>query len=674
MKKLVSKLIAYVMTLTAILSFSLLANAEIVEYEDSAIVNGDADTEGVVDIIFTHDLHSFLEAYDVIEDGVSHNVGGMERLYTLIDDQRAKNPDTLLLDGGDYPMGTLYQTLFESEAIEYQLLSMLGFDAVTFGNHDFDYGPEAMVGHFKAAKEKSDYYPQFVICNIDWNYDNTATKDLYAAMKDMNLCDYYVVEKNGLKIGITGVLGYDAIKCAPTCELNMLDPIESVKATVAKMKKEENPDMIICLSHSGTLEDLDKSEDVILAKEVPDIDFILSGHSHTLLSDVVKQGNTYIGSCGCYGRYTGFIQLKKNASGRFDLKTYELISMDEGISRNEDIIEKLDGYKSVIDENYLNKYEYNATDVVATNDVDFSSVDDVYFNHDEQNLGSIMADAYRWAAGLMDGEDFNTVDVGIAPAGTIRGTYYKGDVTVTDVYNSFSLGQGADGTVGYPLISVYLTGAELKTLCEVDASVSDLMNAARLYMSGLEFTYNPNRILLNKVTDVRLNSGLMEDTHTELDDKKLYRVVTDMYSGQMLGTVTDLSKGLLSVVPKKADGTELVNLEDAIIHDADGEEVKAWVAIARFMESTDSDRDGIGNIPDYYSITTDRKVVETSKSPIAILSSLNKFAVIIIIVVILLLAIIILLVCLLIRTIAKITRKVKSKNNIDDAKIEDQQE
>ena len=86
----------------------------------------------------------------------------------------------------------------------------------------------------------------------------------------------------------------------------------------------------------------------------------------------------------------------------------------------------------------------------------------------------------------------DSVDVAVVPSGTIRDTYTKGDITVENVYNSFSLGIGKDGMAGYPLISTYLTGKELKLAAEVDASVSDFMTTARLYSSGLNFTYNPN--------------------------------------------------------------------------------------------------------------------------------------------------------------------------------------
>ena len=149
--------------------------------------------------------------------------------------------------------------------------------------------------------------------------------------------------------------------------------------------------------------------------------------------------------------------------------------------------------------------------------------------------------------------------------------------------------------VAYPgVVAVYLTGKELRTAAEIDASVSDFMTTARLYCSGLNFTYNPHRLLLNKVTDVYL---VKDGQRVELQDDKLYRIVADLYSGQMLSAVTDMSYGILSIVPKYADGTPIEDFEDVILTE-NGKELKGWDAIARYMASFE-DTDGDGNIDVY---------------------------------------------------------------------------
>lgn len=111
----------------------------------------------------------------------------------------------------------------------------------------------------------------------------------------------------------------------------------------------------------------------------------------------------------------------------------------------------------------------------------------------------------------------------------------------------------------------------MKLVAEIDASVSDFMTIARLYCSGLNFTYNPHRMILNKVTDCYLMKAQGEGNREEIEDDKLYHVVTDLYTGQMLGAVMDTSYGLLSITPKDKDGNPIENLEDQAIMEGNQE-------------------------------------------------------------------------------------------------------
>lgn len=610
---------------------------------------------GQVDMVFTHDIHSYLESYEIEEAGETVSIGGFARLKTLLDEKRAQNPDLLVVDAGDIAMGTLFQTLIESDAIELRMLGRLGFDAATFGNHEFDYGSEALANMFQTAAENETYLPSYVICNIDWSSENKGSQKIYQALKDCNLQEYAILQKGSTKIAVTGVLGKDALECAPTCELTVLDPIESVKATVKKIKENEDADMIVCISHSGTWSDAKKSEDELLAKAVPELDIIVSGHTHTRLDEPIVSKDTYIVSCGSYGAYAGACTLTPRADGRWDMQEYELIKMTEDMEEDADTAEQIASFKSKIDEKYLSHFGYTADQVLAWNDITFETVSDLEENHTEQRLGDLMSDAYRYAVNLSPSGGEHPVDVAVVPSGTVRGTYLKGSVRVENVFESFSLGSGMDGIVGYPLISVYLTGKELKTAAEVDASVSDYMTSARLYMSGLSFAYNPHRMLLNKVYDCWLSSALLEDSRTELEEDRLYRVVTDLYSGRMLGTVTDMSKGLLKVIPKDEHGQPIETLEDAIIYDADGNEIKAWAAIAQYLSSFEKNENGVSVIPAYYASYHNRKVVNEAKTPIALFGHPNRFFIGLCVIVLLL----ILLAALIIRTV--IMRKKRKK-------------
>ena len=622
-----------------------------------------ADDTKQIDVLFTHDTHSHLDSFSTIVNGEQKEVGGFAKIKTLINEKKKEDPDTLILDGGDFSMGTLIQTVYDTEAAELRMLGYLGYDVTTFGNHEFDYRSQGLANMLKAAKSSGETLPEIVVCNVDWDSMekaglNDGQKQIQSAFETYGVKDYVMVQKGDVKIAVVGVFGKDALECAPTCELSFKDPVEAVKKTVEEIKKNEEADMIACVSHGGTWEDESKSEDELLAKAVPDLDLIISGHTHSELQEAIRHGNTYIVSCGEYGRNLGSLSMTQNSDGRWNLSAYELIPVSEDVKADKATQERIDALMDTVDTNYLADFGYTRKEVLAQNDVEFNSLEEMGTEHKELNLGDIMADAYVYAVENSEYYDGDPVDVAVVPSGTVRDTYTKGDITVEDVYNSFSLGIGKDGVAGYPLINAYLTGKELKLVAEVDASISDFMTTARLYCSGLNFTYNPHRMILNKVTDCYLTRA--DGERTEIEDDKLYHVVTDLYTGQMLGSVMKMSYGLLSLEPKDKDGNPIENLEDHAVMEGD-KELKAWDAIARYMQSfDDADGDGIANVSEYYATTHDRKVVDDSKNILDLVKKPNKFTAIIVCIGLIIIIIIVLVVSL----IRKIVRKSRKKKNI----------
>ncbi len=633
MLRYISRYLGLVLAVVVVLGAGLLSEAPVSYVKAagnaaSSTTGIASDTAKTVDVLFLHDTHSHLNEFTTVEGGETGVLGGFAKIKTLINAQKEKNPDTLLLDAGDFSMGTLIQVVYEEEASELRMLGALGMDATTLGNHEFDYLAEGLANMMNRAVESGDRLPAMVVCNVDWDAMKTAgmtsKQQLLAdAFANINVQDYVVVEKNDVKIAIIGVFGMDALNCVPNSPLMFKEPVEAVRETVADIRAKEAVDMIVCVSHSGTWSDENKSEDEILAKSVPELDLIVSGHTHTKLDEPIVHGDTYIVSAAEYGKYLGSLSMSQNADGRWNMDSYELITVDASVAPDAVTQAKVDYFDELVDSKYLAQFGYTQDQILCTNDVAFVDSSVMGSHHTEMNLGSIMADSYTYTVALLEGKDARPVDVAVIPAGTIRDTYPQGNITTENVFNSFSLGIGADGIPGYPLISVYLTGEELKMVAEIDASISDFMGTARLYADGLCWVYNPNRMILNKATDVYLRDNNGE--RVELEDEKLYRVVADLYSAQMLGGVTDLSYGMLSIVPKFADGTPITDYTDAIIT-IDGQELKTWVAIAKYMESfEDTDGDGIGNVPAAYSTPEGRLVVEDSKELHDLLKNPNKF-------------------------------------------------
>lgn len=642
--KLKKKLIAAVLAAVAVLAL-VLPKAVQAEEEPKKL-----------DLLFIHDMHSHLNTFTTKEDGKTVQVGGLSRMMTLAKQQFAKNPDTLFLDAGDFSMGTVVQSIFETDAAELRTLGILGIEATTIGNHEFDYGPDGLANSLLAAKKSGDKVPALIISNLDLEAtkaqpQSDARDALLDALEEYGSKEYLMVKKGNVSVAIMAIFGYDAQACAPFSELVFKNTIEAAKETVAKIQANEEADIIICLSHSGTLEDAAKSEDEILAKNVPEIDVIISGHTHTTLTEPIVHGTTYIASAGEYGKNLGSMSLSQQADGTWKLTGYELLPITTDILQEEETQNKIDGYLAQIDVNYLSKYGYERKQVLAENTVEFVDSSTLGTLHEERNLGNIMSDAYRYYVESLPDWDGIPVDAAVVPAGLVRETYAVGNITVEDVFNSFSLGVGEDGLAGYPLITAYLTGEELKLVAEIDASISPLMSYARLYTSGLQWSFNPNRMILNKSFDIHLAS--LSGERTEIEKDGLYRVVTDLYSLKILGSVTDLSYGLLSIVPKNAQGEPIENFSDAIMY-TEGREIKAWEAIAGYMSSfTDTDGDGVPEVNERYAATEGRKEVENSKKLGDLVKEPNKFFFMILAVLLVVLLLLVLIVVLVVKGIRK---------------------
>ena len=623
----------------------------------------DQNDQKNVTILFTHDMHSRMEEY---KGESSKMIGGISRIKTVIDQKKSENPATFVFDAGDFSMGTLYQTIYETEAAELTLLGRIGVDATTLGNHEFDYRSEGLSNMLHSAirnatEDETLVLPKLLSANIDWNKNQTEDNKLVqTAFEDYGSTEYTVIERDGVRIGVFGVMGEDSVACAPLSGIEFDGIVEASKRAVEKLQN-ENVDMIVCLSHSGTSQDPDKSEDEILAEEVPEIDVIISGHSHTTLNDPIICGDTVIASSGCYGKTLGELQLVPSENGRWTLSGYALNAMDETVEKNEQVEQYLSDYREKINDEYLEQYGYTMDQVIAENDISFTQIEDIDKEIHEDTLGSLISDSYIYAVKEAEGDNYEPVDVAIVPVGVVRDTFQKGEITVSDVFNVSALGIGADRLTGYPLVSVYLTGKELKTIAEVDASISPLMPTAQLFSSGMKWEYNPNRLILNRVTDTGLvqdytgnEDEVSYDQTEKIEDSKLYRVVSGLYSAQMLGTVNDKSKGILSITPKNKEGDAIEDFEQYIIHDQDGSEVKEWYALAEYIDSFSENKEGISVIPARYSVVEGRKVLNDSKNLIDLLKNPNKIAQIVY-------AIVIVLVIVLVLLIRFIWKRVKLK-------------
>ena len=581
-------------------------------------------TEDGVTIIFTHDLHSSFLPFNTLQQGDIISKGGFARIKTLINNEKSNDP--LVVDAGDFSMGTLFQTIYTTEASELRMLGNLGFDATTFGNHEFDFRTSGLSEMLDAAVLSGDPLPQILVSNISFPLDANGklTPELMGlknSFAQAKVEEYLIVVKNGRKIGIFGLMGKDAVNVAPTAEVEFEDNVLAAQRMVKQLKA-AGAEMIVALSHSGTNKDASKSEDEILAKKVPEIDLIISGHTHSTLEKPLIVGNTVIVSASAYGQFLGKISLLSDENGRWKVKDYQLAPITPSIPAENGAVEKIASFKRKVQDRFLNQYNYNFDQVLAKSPFSFQTLAELDAQNAESPLGNLITDAYIFAVKRAEAEKYEEIAAAVVPRGVIRGSLVAGDITVSDVFQMSSLGIGKDKIPGYPLVSIYLTGEELKNVAEVNASVTNIMSDAQLYTAGLQYTFNPNRLIFNKVTSAEL---VTERGMEALEANKLYRVVGGLYSCQMLGAVQAKTFGIISLVPKDQAGKPISDFEDHIIYQQ-GKEIKEWISLANYLESFKKEN-GNGIIPAYYNETHGRKNVLNDQSLVAFMSNPNSFAI-----------------------------------------------
>ena len=219
-----------------------------------------------LEILHTNDTHScILPLNPGLADTVVAGRGGYVRRISMIEQERRKCPDLLLFDSGDFSQGSSFYTMFKGD-VEVGLMNRMGYDAVTIGNHEFDFGLDNMARLFRMAN-----FP--VVCA---NYDFTGTP-VEGLVKP-----YVIIRRGGLRIGVFGICpAMDGLVDATKCEgVKYLDPIKTADDVARMLKHDKKCDLVVCLSHLGWQMQQNVDDHKMMAAN-HDIDIVLGGHSHT---------------------------------------------------------------------------------------------------------------------------------------------------------------------------------------------------------------------------------------------------------------------------------------------------------------------------------------------------------------------------------------------------------
>ncbi len=523
-------------------------------------------------ILHTNDLHSNVIGLGPASDYTPFTLnddrtrGGFARLATLIAQRKAARSGqgpVLILDAGDYSMGTAFGSAIAHTGAELQLLSRMGYDATTFGNHDFDLGPDGLASAIDVAATAG-HIPAVVASNTDFSKDDATLSHLHRLAKAGVIRRHALIERGGVRFGVFGLMGKESMLYTSASAITYPDAIETAKEMVTLLRETEKADIVICLSHGGLEKNPDGSftdgEDVRLAKAVPGIDVVIGAHTHTELHQaIIVNGRTPVVQTGKYGEHLGELVIGLDG-GKLTVESYTLIPIDDTIPGDRAIAAEIDRFKPMVTAALFASRGYSVDQPLCTVAQDVpNTMADIAAS---TPLSNLITDAFRKAT---------HPDIGFSVNGTARSGLIKGKSgvqTVYDIYAVAPLGAGVlDPTAGSTLVTGWFTAPELKNILEfflVDnpAHPGDYFPRS----SGMRFRYNTTRPQYDVVTAIEL--GDLDHGYTAIDitgkNMKLYSLTCSLYVGMFLMAIPKITKGRLPLVPKNEKGQPLKSKVEAL--------------------------------------------------------------------------------------------------------------
>jgi 5'-nucleotidase len=524
-------------------------------------------------VLHTNDMHSAFIGMSPATDYTPFTLnddntrGGYARLAALIAKRKeARNGEgpVLVLDAGDYSMGTAFGAASRETAGELQLMSRMGYDATTFGNHDFDLGPDGL-GKSIGVAVKAGRVPAIVASNTSVTASDASLADLQSLVKDGVVRRYFVIERGGMRFGLFGLLGKEAqFYTTGAGAITFSDAIETSKEMVTVLRETERVDVVICLSHGGLEKDKDgrysDGDDVRLPRAVPGIDVVIGGHSHTALEEAIIVNNrTPVVQTGLEGRNLGELVITLEGD-KLTVESYRLYPIDDTIAGDHAIANEIDKLKKKVTAVVFASRGYSIDQplAVAPRDLPNTFTDIV----GGSLLANFCTDAFRKAT---------RADIGLTANGMMRAPLTRGKSGVQTVYDVFAvapLGAGVvDTTAGSALVTAYFTGQELKHLLEF-LLVDNPAHPGEYFprCSGMRFHYDESRPKLDVVTAIEL--GDLDRGYHAIDitgkDERLYSLSCPLYLGIILVAIPKYTKGVLTLAPKNKAGQPLTSRVEAL--------------------------------------------------------------------------------------------------------------
>ncbi|MBI5490105.1 MAG: 5'-nucleotidase C-terminal domain-containing protein [Deltaproteobacteria bacterium] len=594
---------------------------------DAEAGDGDANEADVeagptrrLTILHTNDVHSHLMGtgpeleYSPGTTGDDPTRGGVARLATLLAERRAAaeaaGNDVLVTDGGDSLMGTPFEILDADAAPALMMFQHLGYDLVTLGNHDFEWSPDYLARTIETANGLGFDVP-IVLSNMVTSATDARDDRLAALVDDGTILpETTLTLGDGLVVGVLGWLGEAAASVVPEKEPLTFGEDAAALQTRAAALKAAGADLVVLLSHTGQQAG-GGGRDQAIAAAAPDIDVILGGHGHDALTEPLVSGDTLIIQAGAHTEYLAELTVDVSDDG-VSLVSYELLPVDDSIAGDAPTQALVDGWIDDLDAGFLAENGVTYDEPIAETTFDL-----VMPGMAEANLGDLITDAYREAAAAATASD--PVVVAFESDGVIGDDLLAGDdgvLSFADVFRVLFVGTGPDSRPGFPLVSFWVDGAELRDACEVTVSVPGIAGGDYIIQtSGLRCHIDPGGGLMTLIDGVYLGNDVDGYSPTSLDisgaDPTLHRIVVDYRVATMMSVLGEMTYGLLEITPKQADGTPVTDMASMIL-DTDPaitgvQELKLWEALLAELRSfPDDDGDGLPDVPARYAVPAGR--------------------------------------------------------------------
>jgi 5'-nucleotidase/UDP-sugar diphosphatase len=568
-------------------------------------------TDKKIIILHTNDIHSRLTGfgpeseYTPLSINDDKTVGGFARIATLISNEKQKSPsNTLVVDAGDFLMGTLFQALEVKTGFQLHLMKKMGYDIACLGNHEFDFGSEKLGAILQSAINHGDI-PKILFGNAEFDENDKGDDQLEDLFRNNALFRTIVFPVNGLKVGFFSLMGIEAVNVSPKAA-----PVKFAKQTtfakrMVKELKDQKCDIIICISHSGIGTDKKgewNGEDVELAKKVKGINLIISGHTHSQLDKPLMVNGIPVVQAGDNGRFVGKLTLSWNGT-LLKVDEYRLLPVDDRIMGDKEINDLIVRQKNTVSEEILKPLGLSYDAPVAVSDfvLEGNEMGDLT----EANLGPLVADAIHY---YVNKHSVSGSDMSMVSAGVLREKILPGKLSAPDLFRVVSLGSGNDNVPGYALSGLYVTGRELKNILEILQVAYKSSPDYYCYYSGIRVEYNPDKGLLKKISKIEIekSNGSVIKVDFSKKNKTLYSITANSYMLEFIGVIKKMSFGLINVVPKDAAGNKVTDMKTAVI-DMDSnregtQEGKEWLALTEFLKQMkDANGDGIPDIERKYT-------------------------------------------------------------------------